>query len=101
MILFQKFHTVRIHIKNYAELSAVNNYPEKNDPTLSKQLKNILIKFSIPKMFRSVKIILKVVNIKLSIGEFPIHNIHTTQHNFSKEKFKGKFCFKEKWLVIG
>ena len=44
----------------------------------------------------AAKMKLKVVNIKLSIGKFPIHNIHTTQHSFSIEKFKGKLCFKEK-----
>ena len=83
-------------MRNYIKLLVVNYFPEKNRSTLSKQLKNILTKFSISKTFSSVKIKLKVVNIKLSIGESPIHNIHTTQHNFPKEKFKGKFCFEEK-----
>ena len=34
----------------------------------------------------------------MSAGEFPVQKIHTTQYNFSKEKFNGKFCFKEKKL---
>ena len=55
------------------------------------------MKFSISKTFRAAKIKLKVVNIKLSIGVFAIHNIRI-QHNFSKKQFKGKFCFNEKTI---
>ena len=43
-----------------------NIFPEKNNSTLSKQLKNILIEFGISKMFSFVKIKLKVANVKLS-----------------------------------
>ena len=52
----------------------------KNHPTLSKQVKNILIKFRISTTFRSIEIKLKVVNIKISMGGFPIDSIHTAQH---------------------
>ena len=55
------------------------------------------MKFSISKTFRAAKIKLNVVNIKLSIGVFAIHNIRI-QHNFSKKQFKGKFCFNEKTI---
>ena len=88
LFLFKKFHTVRIPIRNHTELLVVNYFPEKNHPALSKQLKNVPIKFSISKTFRFVKITLKVVNIKLPIGEFPIHNIHTTSIIFLKKNSK-------------
>ena len=75
IFLFQKFYTVKISIRNYTELSVVKYFPEKNDPTISKQLKNILLKFPISKTFRGIRIKLKVVNIKLTMGKFPLYNI--------------------------
>ena len=83
-------------MRNYTELLVANYFPEKNHPTLSKQLKNILQKFSISETLRSVMIKLKVGNIKLSIGELPINNIYTPHHNISKETFRVKLCFEEK-----
>ena len=90
IFLFQKFYTVKISIRNYTELSVVKYFPEKNDPTISKQLKNILLKFPISKTFRAIRIKLEVVNIKLTMGKFPIYNIHTTQQVPGK-LYSGKF----------
>ena len=89
---------MRFPIRNYTELTVVNYLPEKNHATLSKQLKNILINFSIFKMFKSFKIKLKVVNIKLSIGEFSICNVTSTQHSiiFLKKNSKENSVLKKK-----
>ena len=50
------------HHKNYTELCKENYFSEKNHSVLSKQLTNTLIKLCTLKMFRPVKIKLKVVN---------------------------------------
>ena len=49
------------HNKNYTELCLEISFPEKHHSTLSKQLTNILIKSSITKTFKSVKIKLIVI----------------------------------------